>query len=30
MFQIISYATTEYFYKTPRTPKACLTNLEMV
>ena len=24
MFQIISYATTEYFYKTPRTPKSLL------
>ena len=25
MFQIISYATTKYFYKTPRTPKSLLT-----
>ena len=25
MFQIISYATTRYFYKTPRTPKSLLT-----
>ncbi len=24
MFQIISYATTKYFYKTPRTPKSLL------
>jgi len=27
MFKIISYATTKYFYKTPRTPKSILTSL---
>lgn len=26
MFQIISYANTKYFYKTPRTPKSLLTS----
>ena len=27
MFKIISYATTKYFYRTPRTPKSVLTEL---
>ncbi len=27
MFKIISYATTKYFYRTPRTPKSVLSSL---